>query len=179
MKIYLLLFFITILSNTYADAWDNLSREEAKATVEFLEKNPFIFDYCDCCDYSGKYAAQVFLMKVVSTKIVSCEWNPGDFSIIAKVEIIARIPYTEDGPDIKNPVKLHDIKDDYTIYMNYTWGFNAGTKLAVPLFDVIPYDYYGEASPCRNYTPYPNPYTTNCMIGHKDYIDWYRKNVTQ
>ena len=51
LGLVLFLFFLFQSSISRADAWDNLTMEEAKSVVAKLEKDPFIFDYCDCCDH--------------------------------------------------------------------------------------------------------------------------------
>lgn len=97
-----ILFGLFIFQSIYcsADAWDNLSYEEAELVVAYLEEHPYILDYCDCCSHDGKYAAEVFLLKVTKASIVNCNWSEGEYSVEVEYKTIAQIPYLEDGIDI-------------------------------------------------------------------------------
>ena len=154
----------------WADSWDNLTLEQAEDTQAFLSTNPYILDYCDCCDSDGQYATKIYLMKVVFTQIVVCDWDPDFYSIKAETEILAEIPYTPNGPNMGSP-NITRSKSDLTISMNYTWAYNK-QKFA-PLHTIIPYDVYGEQNQntgsCREFTTFPNP----GFINDNDYSNWY------
>ncbi len=164
------------LPAVFADPWDNLTKKQAEETVEYLKKYPFILDYCDCCDHSGEYATEVFLMRVISTEIIPSDWSDGDFSVRATVQKIAQIPYLENGPDLSKATAANSL-EEYIILMNYTFGFHPETKKAVALFDVIDYDKYGEADYCKAPTPFPNPAKLKKYFKDKAYCSWYKKNV--
>ena len=177
-----ILFLFMLLSPLYAsaDAWDNLTYEQAESVQKFLNNTPFILDYCDCCDFEGEYAAKVYLMKVISTEIIACEWDNAFYSVKAKVEIIAELTYTENGPDVSKPLKVSR-EDELIITMNYTWSYSKEQAKVIPFFNIVPYDIYGEneqtSGSCRNYTDFPNPFKTNDVISDNEFRDWYKKNI--
>lgn len=178
MKKFIILLFIGISSHCFADAWDDLTYEQAEQVVEYLKKHPFIIDYCDCCDHEGAYAAEVFLYKVLSADITECNWNDEAFSVVVTVVALAQIPHEADGIDIKNPTR-YKYEGDETIYMNYTWAFDETNQRAVPFFDVIDYQIDGDAEPCKSYTTFPNPFNTECAIVDIEYKKWYWKYFLQ
>ena len=97
------LFALAVLFNTFfsfADAWDNLTFEEAEAVVAELKKNPYIFDYCDCCDHTGEYATEVHFMKVTGTEIVTCDWDASYYSVQYTADLIAKVEYLPKGANI-------------------------------------------------------------------------------
>jgi len=159
---------------TWADAWDNLTLQQANQVIEFLKTNPYILDYCDCCDYQGEYAVKTHLMKVTSTEIITCEWNPEFYSVVAKVNVLAEIPNTEAGLDMSSPNR-YKTKDEIVITMNYTWAFNLEKKQAAPLYTIISYPTYGETNPnsgyCKKFTTFPQPKP----IKNRKYKKWYKR----
>ena len=174
-KILIVLLFLcpTFL---WADPWNNLTFQQAEKVCEFLNSNPYILDYCDCCDYEGEFATKVYLMKVKSTEIIDCDWDSEYFSIKAQVEILAEIPYIKEGPDINSP-HLYKLEKDLIITMNYTWAYNKQEGKAAPLFTIIPYDIYGEqklnSGYCRDFTTFPNPE----YIKNQEYEKWYNNRL--
>ena len=167
---FLLLFPIVL----WADPWDNLTLQQAEQVCEFLNSDPYLLDYCDCCDYEGEYATEIHLMKVKSTEIITCEWNPEYYSVRANVAILAEIPYIEVGPDTNSAYK-YKLKEERVITMNYTWAYNKQKEKAAPIYTVIPYDFYGETNPdsgyCKAFTSFPNPK----QIKNRKYKKWYNK----
>ena len=142
------------------DSWDNLTLKQAEEVSAFLISEPYILDYCDCCDYEGDYATEIHLMKVTSTEIITCDWNPEHYSIRVTVDVLAKIPYLKDGPDISSPLPLKSQKQQI-ISMNYNWAYNKEEKKLAPLFTIIPYDIYGElnlnSGTCRKLIDFPSP----------------------
>lgn len=177
MRTFTSLFIITIsLTFPYlvkADPWDNLTYEEAEKVQGFLQSFPYLLDYCDCCDFEGDYAAEVFLVKVISSEIVSCSWDENYYSVQTEVEVIAKIPYESDGPRVDRPISMTN-EDQLTIFMNYTWGYNSSERKATPLFCIIPYETYGEedttSGVCREFVNFPDP---KDGVTDKDYKSWY------
>lgn len=178
MKNFAILLLTFLLSFTsFADAWDNLTRQEAEEVVAYLEAHPFIFEYCDCCDYDGEYATMIHMVKVVSTEIIPCSWNDGQFSVKYTSEPIIQIDYTKEGPNLSELNVAVEADANAVIYMNYTWGINIETGLAEPIFNSVQYDYYGEASPCKTPFSYPTPRMLKKVAKVKGYKKWYKKNV--
>ena len=180
-KLILMTLSMMITHLLLADPWNNLTQAQAKATQAYLEGNPFILEYCDCCNSGDEYAAKVYLSKVISTKIVTCDWSSEHFSLKAKVKTIAEVPYLNDKPDTKAATRANDetTEREITITMNYTWGYNPTNKKAAPLFCMIPYDIYGKKNTnkgsCRPFTVFPNPAKARRVIRDRDYKKWYRK----
>lgn len=177
MKKVLIFVFLLYSTSLLADPWDNLTYKEAENVQASLTASPFILDYCDCCDFSGEYAAKVYLLKVVSTEIVECEWDNMAYSVKATVVKIAELPYTDKGPDIMKPIKSSGT-EDFVITMNYTWTISPEILKAVPFYQVLPYgEHSGElqtSAMCRDFIEFPDPFKTKGVITDKDYKEWYK-----
>ncbi len=172
MKILFFTLFLFVSLAVFADPWDNLTKQEAKKVVQFLKQNPYVLDYCDCCDIES-----VALVKVTSVKIIDCEWKKGQYSIEVETRKVVDIPNTDTGPQLPDAAPAYG-NHKFLVTMNYTWGFNATTKKAAPLFDMIEYKTYGDdRKPCKSYTEYPNPYEAECDIFDREYREWYKLNV--
>lgn len=178
MKYFYLLIAFFIAHLSFADAWDNLTYKEAEAIVAELELNPYIFDYCDCCNNSGEYATTVHFLKVVSTEIVRCDWDDAFYSVRANSIILAGVFYADSGPDLNQLSISSEAEMTELIYMNYTWTLHPERKVATPFFNVIPYDYYGtDNEPCNQEFAYPTPGQLKAVRKDKAYKKWYKKNV--
>ena len=181
MRLAFLLVSLLFSTYTLADAWDNLTEEEAIAMVNYLQANPYVYDYCDCCQ-SGDKEVQSFkveLIKITETQIVPCSWDEGKFSVSYKYQAIATLIY--DDPETIGkvlPPPLHiDDEGDPVIYMNYTWGFNEESKMAKPLFESIDYHYvaqYGGRS-CNPPFRFPKPKDLEPAGKFKAYEKWYKR----
>lgn len=173
-KLAIVLMFICPLFS-WADAWDNLTKEQALKVQEYLKINPYIIDYCDCCSFKGEFATEVYLSEVTSTEIIACDWDPTYYSIRAKVEILAKIPYQATGLMISAP-EILESSNEITITMNYTWGYNDEYQKAAPLYTTIPYAIYGEqnkaSGSCRPLVDFPAPK----KIKNRAYKKWYKRS---
>ena len=178
MKQLITLLFFSIPLFSFADAWDNLTFEEAENVVKELKKNPFIFDYCDCCDYKGEYASSIEFIKVTDTEIVECNWNSEMYSVKITSELIASVQFTASGANTKEMTKQSDNNFSSVLYMNYTWGLNPETKKATPFFNIITYSFYeNENQPCQAEFKYPTPRDLKKVNFVKGYKKWWRVNV--
>ena len=168
----ILLAFSLLLSAfvSRADAWDNMTEEQANHVVRFLNKNPFIFDYCDCCGES----VEVYLLKVESAKVVECAWDKKQFSVLTKSRRIAKMQWASVGLDDYHTDPAEE-EVEYTIYMNYTFAFDKHMKWAVPLYKLIKYS--NEGPICIGATNYPNPNDSGVKITDEDYIKWYNHHL--
>jgi len=176
MKYFYILLALFFSNFSLADAWDNLTYEEAEAVVFDLERNPYIFDYCDCCSSTGEYSTTVHLLKVVSTEIITCEWDQDFYSVRAQSIVLAGVFYANDGPDVNQLLVPMEPEMNELIYMNYTWTLHPENKMATPFFNVITYNYYGEDSqPCKKEFPYPTPAQLKTISDDKDYKNWYKR----
>jgi hypothetical protein len=178
MKNIVLAFLFLCPTFLWADSWDNLTFEQAEQVTEYLANDPYIFDYCDCCDHEGQFATEIHLFKVISTEVVTCDWNTEYFSVKAQVEVLAKIPYKESGPDITDPHLIpYESIEEFTITMNYTWGLNKETGKAAPIYTIIPYDIYGnqsnESGYCKDFTTFPSPE----VMDNEAYKKWYNERM--
>lgn len=159
----------------WADPWDDLTLAEANAVVAYLEAEPYVMDYCDCCDATGQFATKIHLMKVVSTEIVACEWNDEKYSVKAQVKVLAEVEYTEDGPDVTSTVIMDDREDVLTLTMNYSWVYHEEAGKFAPLYTAVPYDNYGEQAMdkgvCREFMDMPSPK----VVADKAYKTWFKR----
>ena len=177
MRNFVIFFTLALSSLARADAWDNMTFEQAEAVVAELKINPYIFSYCDCCDSEGPFAATILFLKVVQTEIVPCEWDQEAYAVRYQSEVLALITYAQLGPDVTEMSK-NEVSDfsDY-IYMNYTWGFNDQTKRATPFFNLVEYNFYGENNePCKEEFNFPVPKLLKRVSNDKEYKKWYKKN---
>ena len=171
----ILLLLLMISSYSWADPRDNFTLKEAQDLSLLFKYDPFIVDYCDCCSYEGDYAVKVHLMKVISSEIVSCEWDPEFYSVKVKVEILAQIPYNENGLDYNSPIKITKRQEELIVNANYFWGFkelffkNAPIVPLVPLDAILKYQDEVNYGDCRAITNFPDPR----KINDKQYGTWY------
>jgi len=178
MKSLITLFLLLSISiSLFADPWDSMTKEEAENVVHFLKQNPYILDYCDCCDVET-----VALVKVLSAKIEKSDWDEGKYAVKTQVRKIADIPNSEAlGLQLPEAIPSYG-KNELQITMNYTWAYNHKTKKAAPIYSMVDYGYMTEHSidkiPCnKKYTEFPNPFESECDVFPSDYRDWYRLNV--
>ena len=172
MRVLGLIILLSISHLGRADAWDDLTESQAHAVVRFLQHNPFIIDYCDCCGPNEP----AYLIKVESSEIVECSWDKKKFSVTVKGRRITRFQLTEKGIDDYHTDPA-DREVEYTIYMNYTFGFDHHMKWAVPLHKLINYDKEGPI--CFGATNYPNPVSHEIKITDDDYFTWYEKHISK
>lgn len=167
MKKLLLLFVATLFITTAkADPWDNLTQAQAEQVVEYLKENPFILDYCDCCDGSDTY-----LLKVLRSEIVPCEWDNEYKSVKVIAAKIGKLERDATGPVSAYRVEGMNELTNYTIYMNYTFVYSECGNWAVPFFKEID---YGQEHICTGATRFPNP-ADNKEITDTEYIKWFEQ----
>lgn len=177
MRILLVvLTFLLSIQSLLADSWDNLTKEQAEAVVAELKENPYIFDYCDCCDHEGVYAAKVRLLKVTKSEIIPCPWEKESFSVNVETMVLAHIPYEANGPDLNKMTSNKKETAIYTLAMNYTWSFNKGEKSAAPFFTTVPYDKYDDKKACKAMFKFPTPEQGKGIIKDGKYTKWYKTN---
>lgn len=171
-KLALLLLFFTFTLGTIskADAWDNMTKAQAEHVKKFLEKNPFIFDYCDCCGEG----VEVYLLKVTSAKVVKCSWDKKQFSVLTKAKRIAQMQHASVGIDDYHTDPV-DSDVEYTVFMNYTFAYDKHMKWAVPLFKL--FKYHNDGPICIGATNYPNPHDSGVKIDDPEYIKWFDTHV--
>ena len=176
---YLMLFFLLILSlSSRADAWDNLTNIEAEAVIVYLYNNPYIFEYCDCCDDENDDIFIVELVYTYNARIVPCSWDANYYSIEYDFDVLAEITYKDDGSSHVMNIPAEPEDPTHTIYMNYTWGLNADTGKASPMFDIVTYQYsLDHPHRCKDLFNYPTPAEMNEVGKFKAYNQWYKNYV--
>ncbi len=179
MKKILLLSLCCLSLQLSADPWNAFSKKNAEAMMEYLKQNPYVLDYCDCCDADGKYAAEVYLMKVLRVYMVASEWSDGKYAVKMEVRRIAKIPYYDaNGVEPENAMKADEKVETVDLTMNYTRGFSRSTKLATHFHELVEYEHFNnnELRNCREAVAYPNPFEADCKFYDRDYMEWYRLN---
>ncbi|MCB9222992.1 MAG: hypothetical protein R2780_11120 [Crocinitomicaceae bacterium] len=169
MKTFITIVLVALSVISRADAWDNLTHEQAVHVKKFVEKNPFVIDFCDCCGAG----VDVYLIKIESADIVKCSWDKKQFSVLTKGRRIAKMIWANVGLDDYRTEFINE-EVEYTIFMNYTFAFDHHMKWAVPLYKLINYNLNGPI--CIGATNYPNPSDEGVKITDQDYIDWYGSN---
>ena len=173
----LILAFFTGIGHISADPWECMSETEVKELMSFLKKNPYVFDYCDCCDeVSRKYDNKKLfghLIKIEKMEIVTCSWDDTQFSVnIVKSSIILS-GNVEKGKliaadlDVKN---LAPYNGTWPITLNYCWTYKAG-KIS-RLFKNIKYD--NEDVKCGGISEFPDPKKVPAEF-KKGYQKFYRR----
>lgn len=172
MKIFFILLSLCFSLEARADYWDNLSAEEAQNVVAELQRNPFIFAYCDCCGNT------LVLVKVTKTEIVPCSWNEGQFSVTYECVAMAEFTRAEEQNSLSSGIAASPISESTLVAMNYTWTVHSTTKLAVPFFDVVNYTYYDNQS-CEEPFNFPHPSEVGKASKLMGYKSWYKKTIAQ
>lgn len=177
MKLLLFVPLLFLTTFSFADAWDNLTKQQAETVLAELKINPYIFDYCDCCVADEAETGTAHMMKVKSAEIVTCSWNSDYYSVKLKVEYICGVIYRLDGTGVSQVTFPESVGNQSDFFMNYTWGFSVITKKASPYFDLVSYDVYGEdPQPCKGEFAYPNPKEVKKVSKDKGYAKWYKAN---
>ncbi len=178
MKQFLILLFFINSFVSLADAWDNLTYSEAEKVTLELKKNPFIFNYCDCCDNTGEYATTIEFLKVTKTQIVECEWNSEMYSVKITSQVISLVEFTSKGANTNQLSKYEDNDYKATLFMNYTWGLNNETHLATPYFNIVDYFFYGDDNePCLEEFKFPTPKQLSKIQKVRGYKKWWKANI--
>ncbi|MCB9232115.1 MAG: hypothetical protein H6581_10650 [Bacteroidia bacterium] len=155
---------ILIAQTSFADAWDALTPEQAEEVVTYLIRNPFILDYCDCCDNGD-----VYLLKVLRADIVPCSWDDEKKSVVVQAVQIGQLERNGSYPSAYRCQPLNE-KVEYTITMNYTFVYSACGNWAVPFFKEVAYP---ENHVCAGATRFPDPAEND--IQDRDYKAWFEK----
>lgn len=179
-KTFLLLFVAFFVGNGYlfADPWDCMSQTEAKELMAYLKKNPFVFDYCDCCDDGSRehdnYKLMGHLIKIEKMEIVSCSWDDTQFSVNIISSKVISSGYVDGGKFIVAIASDEDSKmysDSWPVTLNYTWAYNKGKP--VRLFKMT--SYKGEDFNCGGLKQFPEPKNVPAGKLQKAYTKYYSK----
>lgn len=168
----LALFFV---QTAQADPWDCMSKEDAETLVEFLNKNPFVLEYCDCCDDKTAHIVRIRKMKVVQ-----CHWDETQHSVAAVKYTIAAHGYVEDGEfkQVQQEADPEDLKlygnaEHYTPTLNYSFSRQNGK--AVHLNTQTGEDRSDDIG-CEGLKAFPKPKQLKKVKGCWAYRRFYRRN---
>jgi hypothetical protein len=163
MKNFVLTFvltFFTFIGFVSADPWEAMTESEAKELMAFLKKNPYVFDYCDCCDevarqYDNRKAFG-HLIKIEKMEIVPCAWDESRFSVNIVQSKILAIGNIEGGKFVvaqPNEEDIDSYRKPWPITLNYSWTIKSGK--ASRLYNNI--NYKEEEVKCGGISEFPKP----------------------
>jgi hypothetical protein len=152
--------FFTFIGFVSADPWEAMTESEAKELMAFLKKNPYVFEYCDCCDEVAREYdnRKVFghLIKIEKMEIVPCAWDQSRFSVnIVQFKILVS-GNVEGGKFVVAQPDEEDIdnyRKPWPVTLNYSWTIKSGK--ASRLYKNI--NYKGEEVKCAGISEFPNP----------------------
>lgn len=157
-----------------ADPWDCMSKEDAEELMVFLKKNPFVLEYCDCCDEPTAY-----LVRIQRMKIVPCHWDESQYSVAVVRYRITAMGYMEDRQfkqiqQTADPeaLKLYGNAEYYTPTLNYSFSRQNGkpTRLNTQTGD----DRSDDIG-CGGIQAFPAPKTLKKIKGCWAYRRFYRR----
>ena len=181
MKKTLLITFLAFFASTtalFADPWDCMTEDQAKELIKYLKKNPFVLDYCDCCDAGSREQDNTKLMghlvKIESMEIVPCSWDETQFSVNVNSTTVLASGYIEKGNFIPEKAAADDVRfysDSWAIAINYAWNYNGGSP--VRLYKKI--SYTADDFDCGKPKKFPDPKRIPSSKAQKAYLKYYNK----
>jgi len=173
----LALAFFTAIGTISADPWEALTESEAKELKAYLEKNPFVFDYCDCCDeVARKYDNRKtfgHLIKIEKMEIVVCSWDESRFSVNIVQSSILASGNVEGGKFNIAVPKEDDIqryREHWPITLNYSWSIKSGKPSR--LYKHI--NYNADDVKCKGISKFPRPNVVPAKF-KKDYQKFLKR----
>jgi hypothetical protein len=160
ISLLILFIFAVSIETVSADPWDCMTESQANELMTFLKKNPFVVDYCDCCDaVARKYDnRKIFghLIKIEKMEIVRCSWDESQFSVNILESTILLSGIIENNKFITAKADYTDLElynQSWPITLNYTWTYKAGKSSR--LFENIPYN--ADDVNCSGLKKFPSP----------------------
>ncbi len=180
LLIIVALFFGTYL---FADTWVDMTLDQAEKAVAHIKENPYIFDYCDCCDgesVSLVYVEEVYYFEVeefsdvyqvqATGRIIhTFEFAVFDDEFAILDSFLPALPYGEEGG-------ATDEFDD-VLSANYTFVFknySEGDVNSASLASITGYDY--DLTSCVPFMQYLYPDTEDYEVD-EGYEEWYHKKT--
>lgn len=168
-KLLFVLLSMATLTTVTADPWEDVTQEQAEQVQAHLKLHPFILDYCDCCG-----DGEVYLMKVLSTKIVECSYNSEKKTVVAEVVKLGKLETYDGSPSAYRTEAVNDAEvEEFIITMNYTFTYSECGQWAVPFFKEVPYE---QNHVCNGATRFPSPFD-NKALEDVQYIEWFVENI--
>lgn len=174
-----LLAFFSSTTALFADPWDCMSKEQAEELMAHLQKNPFVFDYCDCCDeVSREYDNKKLmghLVKIEKMEIKACSWDETQFSVYVVSTTMIASGYVEGGnfkiEQTKNEVAAGYYAEDWSVAINYCFALDKGKPTR--LYKMIKYE--GDDVNCGGLKNFPDPNKIPKSKIQKAYAKYYSK----
>jgi hypothetical protein len=179
MKNFLLLLIFLIFTQiniVKADPWDCMSKDQALSLVAYLKENPFVFDYCDCCDDlvgENEDKPMGHLIKIEKMEIVPCSYDDTQFSVSITKSTLIVSGYVFYG--VFNPAEetSQEDKEKYTNPWNISLNFCFAmiSEATQRLYQVINYD--AENVECGGLKEFPLPKMLGNHPLKKAYTNFY------
>jgi len=115
---------------------------------------------------------------VLSSRIVSCQWDTTQYSVVASLDRLTRMINLRRWLHNYHPDSVPEEERfvEYTISMNYMFVYDAYMKWAVPFFKIIPHT---NSSICVGAIVYIDPTGSGAKINDAEYAAWYLKNIKE
>jgi len=172
-KVFVILLSLLLVNNLFADSWTDLTQEQAEKAVEHLQKNPYIFDYCDCCDMTT-----VRLIYVTDVYFLDSQNEPGLFEVHVVGKIINEFDianvYGDESAVLGGFYKFEgDEEFSGILSVNYTFVYSHSADAevySVRLCDITGYDQ--DLTSCVTNMVYPHPSDSKAVDAN--YKKWYK-----
>lgn len=165
-KIFFLNLCLLFSFNLMADSWEDMTKSQSKMVFTYLDKNPYVLDYCDCCETIP------YLVKVVDKKLEPSRWEDSLVTIKLTVNTIAKLEVKKTGNVVSFLVhQPEENLESFTLSMNYTFGYDLVKHQATPFFNIV--SSYKAKYSCSDdlVTRYPD----YKLVRDKRYKKWLKK----
>lgn len=176
LLLFLSFLIFTQISSVKADSWDCMSKEQAEALLAYVNKNPFIFYYCDCCfDVSeSKVKPKAHLLKIEKMEIVPCPFDNTLFSVDVLECTVVATANVSDGFVSITKTESHDKRKyaiQWALSLNYCFTL---IDFVIPLRLYEAIDYKAEPFDCSGLIEFPDPETIPEHPLKKAYRRYYK-----
>ncbi len=175
-KLIAVLFFCFTFFTVIADPIEDMTMEEAKNLVKYLKDNPYLVDYCDCCDRNpGGERIFASLIRVSNTEIVPCTYDESRYSVKLTATVIAGGYIDKKGEmeNIEFQGHVYENEYDYPTLATLNYHFTYQKGKVIRLGDAIKYE-IDRAYNCNPLTAFPP--AKNMGEFQKPYQKFLKKN---
>ncbi|MCB0705381.1 MAG: hypothetical protein KDC34_08735 [Saprospiraceae bacterium] len=162
---FLLLFSLT--STLVADPLEDMTFEEAQQVVNHILLDPYILDYCDCCDDAAGY-----LIEIKELSIEPAEFGHRPYRVRAKGVYLYQL--SANGDDTFQLLETEQRGYDDIIWTNYTFTFDPSDRKAHPVGEVLGFRREGNCNPDAQF---PGPDQISLDKINRDYQQWYKTEI--
>lgn len=181
MKKILFSLLLCCSSLLFADPIEDFSLADANRIVAFLKENPFMIDYCDCCNEvlsEGEAPIEAKLIRIIEREIVPCEYNAERYSIRITGEILAK-GIIENKKMTNIHVLPRDEAEEYNTLLSANYFFCADKRKIGQLGMITQDDKLYKEYKCGGISGFPAPSALANIISMEQYVKWYRKNARE